>query len=67
MAAVTLARMNARQSLPALRNGSFGTDPSTDVVANACRWHVGQLTREPVPPAGVVESPRRQWFLVPLR
>jgi hypothetical protein len=67
MAAVTLARLDAKQSLPALRERASGTQPSTDIVVNASRWAVGQLTRDPVPPAGVVESPRRQWFLTPLR
>lgn len=67
MAAVSLARLGAKQSLPVVRQLANGTKPSTDVGDNACRWAVGQLTKEPVPAPGTVENLRRQWFLVPLR
>ena len=65
LAAVSLARMKATQSLPALREHSAGKDPVPDVVAHACRWAIGRLTGEPVPPAGTIEVPQRDWFLVP--
>ena len=67
IAAVTLARLRAKESLPVLREHSEGTKPSVDIVANACRWSVGQLTGEPVPAAGVVEALQRDWFLAPTR
>ena len=51
MAAVTLARLKAHGSLEVLRDLAAGTKPDPDVVANACRWAVGQLTGEPVPPS----------------
>lgn len=66
MAAVTLARLNAKQSIGALREYSDGTKPTIDIVANACRWSVAQLTQQPVPAVGIVEAPQRQWFLVPI-
>jgi HEAT repeat protein len=67
MAAVALGRMQAKQSLHVLRDYSDGTKPSADVVVNACRWSVGHLTHEPVPAAGVVEVPQREWFLTSIR
>jgi HEAT repeat protein len=67
MAAVALAHMQAQQSLPALKAFADGTKPTAEVVPNACRWALGQLTREPVPPTGVVEVPQRDWFLVPTK
>jgi hypothetical protein len=65
MAAVSLARMNAKQSLPALRDLSEGNKPVPDIVAHACRWGVNHLTGEPIPPAGIIEVPQKDWFLVP--
>ena len=67
MAAVSLARMKAQSSLEHLRTFAGGKAPDADVVANACRWAVGQLTGEPVPPAGVIEVLQTDWFLVPIR
>ena len=67
MAAISLARMNAKQSLDALRLHSNGKEPDADIVVNACRWAVGQLTGEPVPPAGVIEVLQKDWFLVPIK
>jgi HEAT repeat protein len=67
MAAVSLARMQAKQSLPVLREWSSGKAPSMDVVANACRWSVGRLTGEPVPASGTIEVPQRDWFLAPAK
>jgi HEAT repeat protein len=67
LAAVALARMQAKQALPTLRSFAEGTKPSLEVAAHACRWAIGQLTGEPVPPAGVFESPQRDWFLMPNR
>jgi HEAT repeat protein len=67
MAAISLARLKAKKSLEVLREFAFGTAPDTDIVVNACRWAVGHLTGEPVPPAGVVEVKQRNWFLTPLK
>lgn len=64
MAAVTLARLKAKDSLAALRTEA-GNGPTLDVVALACRWAVAQLTGEPLPAPGVYELPQRDWFLVP--
>ena len=66
-AAVALGRMKAKQSLEVLRDYSEGTKPTLDVVTHACRWSVNHMTGEPIPPAGTVEFPQRQWFLVPLK
>jgi HEAT repeat protein len=65
MAAISLGRLKAQQSLDALRLGSSGTEPHEDVVANACRWAVGQLTGEKVPPTAEIPVVQRDWFLVP--
>jgi hypothetical protein len=59
--------MKSASSLEMLRIFTDGTAPTTDPVAAACRVAVGQLTGEPVPPAGVVEIEQRDWFLVPLK
>jgi HEAT repeat protein len=67
MAAITLGRLGAKQSLPALRERSGSGWATTDPVANACRWSVARLTGEALPAAGVVEHTRRAWFLAPLR
>jgi HEAT repeat protein len=67
MAAVSLGRMKAKQSLEALRDYSGGAKPTLDVVTNACRWAVGHLTGEPVPPPGIYEVLQREWFLSPLK
>jgi HEAT repeat protein len=65
MAAISLGRLKAQQSLDELRLGSQGTEPNPDVVANACRWAVSQLTGEKVPPTALIPIVVRDWFLVP--
>jgi len=67
MSAVALARMGAKQSLPSLRDLSAEKQPVTDVVAVACRWGIWRLTGEAIPPAGTIEVPQRDWFIVPLK
>ena len=67
MAAVALGRMQAKQSLPVLRDLSDGNRPSGDAVANACRWSVARQTGDPLPPAGTIETPQRDWFLCPVK
>jgi hypothetical protein len=66
MAAVALGRMKAVTALPALEAHSLGDRPTTDVVANACRWAAARVAGRPLPDPGVVEAPQRDWFLVPL-
>jgi HEAT repeat protein len=65
MAAVSLGRMQAKQSLPALQLRSAGTAPTLETVALACRWAVAQITGEPAPPPGTVEWLQQGWFLIP--
>jgi HEAT repeat protein len=67
MAAVSLGRMKANQSLPALRLQAENARPSTDIVVNAARWAVNRMTQEPVPQLGVIESIQADWFLIPER
>jgi HEAT repeat protein len=65
MAAISLGRLGAKQSLQLLRDHSDGTKPSADIVVHACRWSISHLTNEPVPALGVVEVLQREWFLTP--
>jgi HEAT repeat protein len=67
MAAVSLGRIKAESELPSLRLVSGDGKPTTDVVAVASRWAISQITGEPLPPPGEVESVQRHWFLVPVR
>ena len=66
MAAVSLGRLQAKQSLTALRTFADGTEPSLDLVAQACRWSLSRLTGEKMPDLGTVEVSQRAWFLAPL-
>jgi HEAT repeat protein len=54
MAAVTLARIKATESLPSLRMNSPGEELSVNVVPNACSWAVAQLTGQKMPPARTI-------------
>jgi HEAT repeat protein len=65
MAAITLARMKAKDSLMALRIEVGEGRPTLDPVSLACRWAVAELTGEPLPPPGTYELPQRDWFLIP--
>src|SRR5947199_147776 len=49
MAAITLARLRAKDSLTALRDAA-GDRPTLDPVAHAGRWAVTELTGERLPP-----------------
>ncbi len=66
MAAVSLGRMGAKQSLTALRTHADGTEPSLDPVVQACRWSAARLTGEKLPELGVVRVRQGEWFLAPL-
>jgi HEAT repeat protein len=65
MAAIGLGRMGSKPSLELLQKYGLGTNPARDLVTNACRWSISQLTGEPAPPPGVIESPQLDWFLMP--
>jgi hypothetical protein len=60
MAAVSLGRMKAKDSVPTLRKYYEGK-PNLDSVNNACGWAIMQITGEPVPP-GTVEQGTAAWF-----
>jgi HEAT repeat protein len=67
LAAVSLGRLKARDSLPALRkfcqDGEFNNDP----INNACAWSIEQITGEKLPVAKPTPLGQRDWFLVPDR
>ncbi|HSQ55092.1 MAG TPA: HEAT repeat domain-containing protein [Gemmata sp.] len=67
MAAIALARFQAKTALKALREYADGTAPTVDITTNACRVALGLMTNEPVPPPGEVKSWQQGWFLVPLK
>jgi HEAT repeat protein len=66
MAAISLGRMKAKDSVPLLRKFYPAQKPSLDVVGNACGWAIEQITGETVPAPGTIEVPQRDWFLSPL-
>jgi HEAT repeat protein len=66
MCAIALGRMKAADALPTLREFHRDKKPSRDVVNNACGWAIERITGEKMPPAGVVEEFRSDWFLVPV-
>jgi hypothetical protein len=59
--------MKAEGGLPTLRTFYRAKKPTLDVVNNACGWAIERITGELVPPAGIVEVPQRDWFLMPAR
>jgi HEAT repeat protein len=65
MAAVALARMQAKETVPSLRKYYFGDGPSVDSVSNACGWGLEQLTGEVMPPPKTFRDMQRVWFLTP--
>jgi HEAT repeat protein len=67
MAAITLARMNAKGALPSLRRFYADRKASLDQVNNACGWAIERLTGEAMPPPTPIR--RRvtgNWFLIRL-
>jgi HEAT repeat protein len=64
MAAVTLGRMKAKQTLPSLQTNWMG-ELSADALNNACGWAIEQITGEPIPPAVPIQKMQRSWFLAP--
>jgi HEAT repeat protein len=65
MSAITLGRMKAADQLETLRQFYSAKGPSRDPVNNACGWAIERITGEKVPPPGVIEEFRIDWFLVP--
>jgi HEAT repeat protein len=64
MAAVSLGRMDHRQSLPTLRQFSESANPD-DEIGRACQWAIERVTGEsPAPRTRTVHH--IDWFLVPL-
>jgi HEAT repeat protein len=64
MAAVTLGRMKATQSLPTLRK-FVSADPGEGPVANVMGWAVAQITGETLRPPEPHRRTFRDWFLGP--
>ena len=65
MSAVSLGRMHAEDSVPALRR--FLREESLESsVGYACAWAIREITREPIPELPVHEVPRMGWFLEPI-
>jgi HEAT repeat protein len=65
MAAVTLGRMKAKESLASLRNRYRAQKPTLDPLNNACGWAIEQITGERMPPPGPEEVPAetfRNWL-----
>jgi hypothetical protein len=65
MAAVTLGRMKAVDTLTSLREFYRPGVPSLNPVNGACGWAIEQMTGERMAPPGVVEVVERDWFLAP--
>jgi hypothetical protein len=66
MAAIALARMNAKGAVPSLRLFFQNRKPSFDPVNNACGWAIERLTGEVMPPpTPIVWRVRGDWFLSP--
>jgi HEAT repeat protein len=66
MSAITLGRMNAKQTEPSLRKYFHEREATTDLAGNACGWAIGHWTGESLPLPKVVERGQREWFLVPV-
>lgn len=65
MAAVSLGRMKARESLPTLRRFYAGK-PTLRTINNACGWAIEQITGEVVPPPEMIHRNVVGWFLYPI-
>jgi HEAT repeat protein len=65
MAAVTLGRMKAKDSLASLRKYSPDQQMSEDVIASVCAWAIERITSEKARPATPRKVTMRDWFLVP--
>ncbi|MCI0642441.1 MAG: hypothetical protein L0Y72_31105 [Gemmataceae bacterium] len=64
MSAITLGRMQAKESVDSLRS-YFGGQISDNQVGNACGWAIARLTGEPLLPAPTFTIQRLDWFLIP--
>ncbi len=64
MAAITIGRMKAAQTLPTLRKHWTG-QPDGGLVGDACGWAIAQITGEAMPAPVPISRQRRDWFLVP--
>jgi HEAT repeat protein len=65
MSAVSLGRMKAEASLPALRRFLKEQTPN-DPVGYCCGWAVHQITGEPIPEPKLEEKSQTGWFLEPV-
>jgi HEAT repeat protein len=65
MAAITLGRLKAKDTLKSLRQHYAAKQPMEDPVNNACGWAIEQITGEPMPPPATIQRVRRDWFLTP--
>jgi HEAT repeat protein len=65
MAAVTLGRMKAKETLRSLRKHYPSRRKSSDPVSNACGWAIERITGETMLPAETIRIVQRGWFLVP--
>jgi len=58
MSAITLGRMNSKDSLPTLRRyQATAAEPTINPVAHACSWTIHHLTGEAPPPPGSIALP----------
>jgi HEAT repeat protein len=64
MAAVTLGRMKAKQTLRSLRRYCHEQKPTLDPINNACGWAIEQITGEVMQPPGTIEDVRDERFFL---
>jgi HEAT repeat protein len=64
MAAITLGRMKAADTLPSLERYSSGR-VSTDETGTACGWAIERITGKALLPAQTIRRVQRDWFLTP--
>jgi HEAT repeat protein len=65
MAAITLGRLKATESLKTLRIFAPALETAYDPVGSACRWAIHEITGEALPPLRTVEKRILNWFLIP--
>jgi HEAT repeat protein len=66
MSAITLGRMQAKQTEPSLRKYFREREATVDIAGNACGWAIGHWTGESLPLPKTILKDQREWFLVPL-
>ncbi len=64
MAAITLARLQAKESLPALRDLCPRQELTEGALNNTCAWAIARLSGEPLPPVKPIPRVQRDWFLI---